>query len=127
MSGFTVEVTYTPLLNKYIFKKLLYSDKQRYIISTKTLVQINEYSNFKHIENYVFNLLLINKEILNEVHSTPTFIIGGWYNKEKDIYLIEYNIASDNKATALILGNIYKQEYIFDNKTKQCIKVFSNL
>ena len=53
-------------------------------------------------------------------------LIGGWYDKDNDTYLIEVIQTFDNFKEALVYGKIYKQRFIYEYSTGDCIPVIQS-
>ncbi len=99
--GFTV--TYEAgFLNQYS------NTKRPFIVSYKPLITIN--SNFP--------------VMINIKHNIPDkCLIGGWHDKETNLYHIELNKAFKNKEKALLFAIKHNQQYIYDMNNQKVIEV----
>ena len=91
--------------------------KDRYIISTKTIMTIDNNNNKK---------IYINDKVLQEIIDKPInekIIIGAWLNIDNNKYEIELNLATNNKQIALTLGKKYKQAFVYDMIKHKLIRI----
>jgi len=103
LEGFTVEIA------RDIIKD--YNKSSGYVVSLITLIKA-----------YYINKELINYEIVySEI--PLNCIIGGWYDKDKEVYLIELNGIIKDKNYALQIAKKYNQKCIWDIANNKEIKV----
>lgn len=79
-----------------------------YVVSYKTIITIN---------------LNNNSTKLHKCNIPLNTVIGGWLDKEKNIYYIELNMILRHKGYALMTAKKYKQKYIYDLNEGRAIKV----
>jgi len=85
----------------------------RYIVSCYSLyLGSNPSLDFKLLES-VTNIIDINNGLFDSV--------GGWLNKETNLYSLDANMHFDNLEFALKFAKINKQLAIFDKETQQTI------
>jgi len=97
---------YTIAVDKGNIKQLNIS--RGYVVSYKTIIAIN------------MNTKLIS---LQKCEIPLNTIIGGWFDKENNKYLIELNTIYKYKTAAIKSAKRYKQEYIFNLSNEELIKV----
>ena len=83
-----------------------FNEKSGYIVSYKTLIKIKDNK-----------VITINNDIPDNC------IIGGWYDKDTDTYLIELNIVFNTLRIALKCAKAYNQKCIWDIANNKEIKV----
>jgi len=89
------------------------SVKNRYIVSSFNLYEGKNASlDFQLLEN-VTNIIDINNGLFDSV--------GGWLNKETNLYSLDANMHFDNLEFALKFAKVNKQLAIFDKETQQTI------
>jgi len=89
------------------------SVKNRYIVSSFNLYEGKNASlDFKLLES-VTNIIDINNGLFDS--------IGGWLNKETNLYSLDANMHFDNLDFALKFAKVNKQLAIFDKETQQTI------
>ena len=87
--------------------------KNRYIVSCYSLyLGGNPSLDFKLLES-VTNIIDINNGLFDSV--------GGWLNKETNLYYLDANMHFDNLEFSLKFAKINKQLAIFDKETQQTI------
>lgn len=97
-AGYTVEIKNGEIQQ--------YNDVHKpYIVSYTTIVEIHEN---------------INKFKTTDIN-TAYCLIGGWFNKDTNIYHIEFNMAFHNKRLALIFARQQKQKAIYNLVTQETI------
>jgi len=79
-----------------------------YVVSYKTIITIN---------------LNNNTTKLHDCKIPLNTTIGGWLNKDENIYYIELNTIYQHKNNALIAAKAYKQKAIYDLNKQEVIKV----
>ena len=85
----------------------------RYVVSCYSLyLGSNPSLDFKLLES-VTNVIDINNGLFDS--------IGGWLNKETNLYSLDANMHFDNLEFALKFAKINKQLAIFDKETQQTI------
>lgn len=101
--GFTIQISNNDILQ--------YTNKQyKYVVSCETILTISN----SHIKYHA---------IKNLDDKLKYCFIGGWLDKDDNIYYIEFNRIFSSEGYALEIAKKYKQKYIYDLNEGKEIKV----
>ena len=93
--------------------------------------KLNQYSNIKKpfIVSYLTLIEIHGDKILyNNVQHIPlNCIIGGWFDKDNNIFYIELNKTFKDKDKALIFAIKYSQKAIYNIKTNKTITKYKGV
>lgn len=106
--GFTAEK------NDYTFRQIHDTKLGKYVVSLEPVLIFHRDDKTIEVKEPAFT-----KYILNQNYN----IVGGWFDKETNCYLVECNETFDNIIIALHVAKLYNQKYIFDLDKKESLSV----
>ncbi|MCB0447681.1 MAG: hypothetical protein KDD03_09245 [Gelidibacter sp.] len=92
-------------------------NKQRYIIGVKTLHMSKNPSVFY---NNIYNDI---PEVIEQIKTDIKTTLGGWHDKETELYYVDIGVTSNDLEEALTIGKKYNQIAIYDSIDNKVINV----